>query len=218
MPAVFTQRLLYITPVIITRMPRVVNHEERRQEIAEAAWRVLEREGLAGADLREIAREAGNTTGVITHYFRDKRELMTFAFGLLVDRSTARMARASAEAGLLEALAQILPLDEERRRETAVWLALVSASLTDPQLAEGLRLRYRQAREAMLPVFRTALEERRGEDPEDTGDELLAVVDGITVDALSDPERYPPGRQLALLRRALVRLDLPAGDSAGQSD
>src|SRR3712207_9421302 len=128
-------------------MPRVVNHEERREEIAEAAWRVIEREGLAGADLREIAREAGYTTGVITHYFRDKRELMTFAFGLLVDRSTARMARASAEAGLMEALAQVLPLDEERRREATVWLALVSASLTDPQLAEGLRLRYQQARD-----------------------------------------------------------------------
>lgn len=199
-------------------MPRVVNHGERREEIAEAAWRVIEREGLAGADLREIAREAGHTTGVITHYFRDKRELMTFAFGLLVDRSTARMARASAEAGLTEALAQVLPLDKERRRETAVWLALVDASLTDPQLAEGLRLRYRQAREAMLPVFRTALEEVPEEDPEDIGDELLAVVDGITVDALSDPERYPPGRQLVLLRRALVRLGLPAGACAGQSE
>jgi BetI-type transcriptional repressor, C-terminal len=94
----------------------------------------------------------------------------------------------------------------------------VGASLTDPQHAEGLRLRYRQAREAMLPVFRTALEEVPGEDPEDIGDELLAVVDGITVDALSDPERYPPGRQLVLLRRALVRLGLPAGACAGQSE
>jgi AcrR family transcriptional regulator len=217
LPAVFTQRSLYITPVIITRMPRMVNHKERREEIAEATWRVIEREGLAGADLREIAREAGYTTGVITHYFRDKRELMTSAFGLLVNRSTARMTRASVEAGLMEALAQVLPLDEERRRETTVWLALVSASLTDPELAEGLRLRYRQAREAMLPVFRTALEEGRGKDSEDVGDELLVVVDGITVDALSDPERYPPDRQLALLRRALVRLGLPAGASADRS-
>lgn len=195
----------------------MVDHEERREEIVEAAWRVIEREGLAGADLREIAREAGYTTGVITHYFRDKRELMTSAFGLLVDRSTSRMARASAEAGLMEALSQVLPLDEERCREASVWLALVSASLTDPQLADGLRLRYRQAREAMMPVFRASLREVRGQDPEDTGDELLAVVDGITVDALSDPERYPPDRQLALLRRALVRLGLPTGASAGQS-
>ena len=198
-------------------MPRVVNHDERREEIAEAAWKVIEREGLARADLRKIAREVGYTTGVITHYFRDKRELMSFAFGLLVYRSMARMSWASAEAGLMEALAQVLPLDKERRRETTVWLAMVSASLTDPELAEELRLRYRQAREAMLPVFGIALEEGLGEDPEDVGDELLAVVDGITIDALSDPERYPPDRQLALLRRALVRLGLPAGASADRS-
>ena len=67
-----------------------------------------------------------------------------------------------------------------------------------------------------MPVFRTSLEEVPGEDPEEIGDELLAMVDGITVDALSDLERYPPGRQLALLRRALIRLGLPAGASAGQ--
>jgi AcrR family transcriptional regulator len=198
-------------------MPRVVNHDERREEIAEAAWKVIEREGLARADLRKIAREVGYTTGVITHYFRDKRELMSFAFGLLVDRSMARMSRASAEAGLMEALAQVLPLDKERRRETTVWLAMVSASLTDPELTEELRLRYRQEREAMLPVFGIALEEGLGEDPEDVGDELLAVIDGITIDALSDPERYPPDRQLALLQRALVRLGLPAGASADRS-
>src|ERR687895_2239907 len=134
---IFAQQLLYNTTVIMTTMPRAVDHEERREEIADAVWRVIEREGLEGANLRDIAREAGHTTGGISHYFRDKRELLTFAFGLLVDRSTARMARASAEAGLTEALAQVLPLDKERRRETAVWLALVGASLTDPQLAEG---------------------------------------------------------------------------------
>ena len=198
-------------------MPKVVDHDERRERIAEAAWRVIEREGPDGANLRRIARETGHTTGVVTHYFRDKRELMAFAFGLVVDRSTSRMARAAAEAGVMEALAQLLPLDEERRRETTVWLALMSASLTDPDLAVELRQRYRQAREATLPVFRTALEVTRGGDPDDVADELLAVVDGITVDALTDPERYPPDRQLALLRRALVRLGLPVEPPANRA-
>jgi AcrR family transcriptional regulator len=198
-------------------MPRVVNHDERRERIAEAAWRIIEREGPDGANLRRIARETGHTTGVVTHYFRDKRELMAFAFGLRVDRSTSRMARAAAEAGITEALAQLLPLDEARRRETTVWLALMSASLTDPDLAVELRQRYRRAREATLPMFRTALKKTRGEDPDDVADELLAVVDGITVDALSDPERYPPDRQLALLRRALVRLGLPVEPPANRA-
>lgn len=206
--------MLYITSVILSSVPRVVDHDKRREEIAEAAWRVIERAGSDGANMREIAREAGHTTGVVTHYFRDKRELMAFAFGLMVDRSTTRMAEAAARSGPTEALAQLLPLDEERRRETTVWLALMGASLADLELAGELRQRYRRAREVTLPTFRTALEEAApGEDPDDVADELVAVVDGITVDALTDPERYPPGRQLALLRRALERLGLPAGES-----
>ncbi len=191
-------------------MPRAVDHEERREQIAEAVWRVIEREGLEGASLRDIAREAGHTTGVLSHYFRDKRELLAFAFELVVDRSAERISRSAREEGMFEALAELLPLDEERRREATVWLVLVAASLSDPGLAEELRQRYEQARGAMMPIFREALKKARGAKPEDVGDELLAVVDGITVDALTDPERYPPPRQLALLRRALTRLELPA--------
>jgi TetR/AcrR family transcriptional repressor of bet genes len=191
-----------------------VDHEKRREEIAEATWRVVERAGPEGANMREIASEAGHTTGVVTHYFRDKRELMAFAFGLMVERSTRRVADAAARSGPTEALAQLLPLDEERRRETTVWLALMGASLGDPELARELRQRYRRAREATFPTFRAALKAAApGEDPDDVADDLMAVVDGLTVDALADPERYPPGRQLALLHRALERLGLPTGES-----
>ncbi len=191
-------------------MPRAVDHEERREEIADAVWRVIEREGLEGTSLRDIAREAGHTTGVISHYFRGKRELLAFAFQLVVERSAARITRAIREDGVFEALAELLPLDEERRREATVWLVLMAASLSDPALAEELRERYEEARRAMMPIFREVLGGAKGDDPEDVGDELLAAVDGLTVHALTDPERYPPTRQLALLRRELARLGLPA--------
>jgi hypothetical protein len=86
---------------------------------------------------------------------------------------------------LFEALAELLPLGEE------------------------LRQRYAQARRAVMPLFRGALG-GVGVDAECVGDESLAVVDGIMVDALIDPGRYPPERLLALLRRALERLVLSA--------
>ena len=73
---------------------------------------MIEREGLEGTNLRGIAREAGHTTGVISHYFRGKRELLAFAFQLVVERSTERIARAIREDGVFEALAELLPLDE----------------------------------------------------------------------------------------------------------
>ena len=45
-------------------MPRTTSHPERREQIAEVAWRVIEREGIAKVSLREIAREGGYTTVV----------------------------------------------------------------------------------------------------------------------------------------------------------
>lgn len=189
-------------------MTRAANTQHKREEIAEAAWRVIEREGPQGASVRGIAREASYTTGVLSHYFRDKQELMTFAFELMVDRSTARIAQTAAESGPVEALAEFLPLDEERRREAKLWLVLIGASLADAALAEELGEHYRQAREAMWPVLSGALESAPEESPEDLADELLAVVDGITVDALTDPKRYPPERQMVLLRRAVARFGI----------
>jgi AcrR family transcriptional regulator len=188
-------------------MPRVVDHERRRAQIAEAAWRVIEREGPDKANLREIAREAGYTTGVITHYFSNKQQLMAFAFELLARRQVERMAKSAEKRDLMDALAQFLPLDEERRRETSVWLALLGASLKDPDFAAELRWRYQRMREAAWPLFKEALEEGNP-DIEAAADELLAIVDGITVDALIDPERYTLERQLSLLRRSLERLGI----------
>ena len=163
--------------------------------------------------MRDIAREAGYTTGVLTHHFRDKQELIGYAFGLLVGRVAKRSAQVTQERGLFEALCELLPLDEGRRRESVAWLALISVSLRDPKLAEDLRQRYKEA----LAVGMNAARELAGEeilteeDFEDAADEIMATVDGIAVEALINPERYPPSRQVDLLRRALDRMELPAG-------
>src|SRR5262245_16977557 len=61
-------------------MPRIVNHDERRIVVVEAAWRVIERVGVESATLRDIAEEVGCSIGSLTHYFRTKDDLIGFAF------------------------------------------------------------------------------------------------------------------------------------------
>jgi len=39
-------------------MPKGVDHDERRAELAEAVWRVVETDGLEGLTMRRIAHEA----------------------------------------------------------------------------------------------------------------------------------------------------------------
>ncbi len=69
-------------------MPTIVDHDERRERIAEAAWRVIEREGPEGANLRRIAREAGHTTGVVTAEYAGKWESPSRTLGLFYSSST----------------------------------------------------------------------------------------------------------------------------------
>lgn len=47
----------------------------RRKELRQAAFEVLQREGLAGATLEKVAAHAGASKGIVLHYFRSKQEL-----------------------------------------------------------------------------------------------------------------------------------------------
>lgn len=193
-------------------MPRQVNSDDRRRDIARAVYRVVARGGLEAASMREIAREAGCTTGALTHHFADRRDLLDHAVGLAVDDSMARLLAAARTDGLRAALAELLPLDELRRQENAVWLVGVSAATRDEQLAARLSRRYAAADGLLAEELRRRLvQDGRPADDEEVGlltEEVLSAVDGIAVQATADPVRYPPERQLALVDRVLRRTGL----------
>ena len=54
---------------------------DRRDQLVEAAIRVMSQEGLERATTRRIAEEAGTTQGVFHYAFRDKNELLTGVIG-----------------------------------------------------------------------------------------------------------------------------------------
>ena len=72
-------------------MPKIVDWDARRDEISSATWRVIVRDGIAGATVRAIAREAGCSPGILAHYFDDKADIMGSALVLAHRRVAARM-------------------------------------------------------------------------------------------------------------------------------
>lgn len=48
---------------------KVVDAGVGRRELAEAVWRVILRDGVEGASVREVAAEAGLSSGSLKHYF-----------------------------------------------------------------------------------------------------------------------------------------------------
>lgn len=69
--------------------------EDRRAHVLDAARRVFEAQGLEGANMRAIAREAGYTPGALYFHYKNKEEI----YGDLLSGSLSRLHEATRAAG-----------------------------------------------------------------------------------------------------------------------
>lgn len=180
--------------------------------MAEAVWRVLAEHGFGGLTMRAVAAELGASTGLLTHYFAGKRELVHYAHEVAAARTNTRpMAEADAPglAALRVALQNVLPLTPESAAMSRVWVSFWDAALGDNTLREAQQTRYEHWREALRKHAAEA--QTRGELPAspqaaDVAVEAAAFAHGLVVQALFDPNRLPPERQLRLLDNFLTSL------------
>jgi AcrR family transcriptional regulator len=194
-------------------MPKDVDHDERREELLEAVWRLIARDGLERATIREIARETGWSAGVLAHYFADKDEILVSALRRTYERIAARWAVKLEGLSGIEALHELvldnLPLDDERELETKFLMNYWSRAIREgdgvprperrgPQLIDLLGDLVREGQQAG--------EIRTGEPPDDIAERLLGLIDGFSLHTLLDPQRLTRERQVALVQREFDRL------------
>jgi AcrR family transcriptional regulator len=128
------------------RVPRRVDHAERRRLIADALVRTAATRGLHATGMREVAAEAGVSLRLVQYYFGTKEELLLAAMQQLAaqfsDRVLARIQRIKETGGpasprdvIAAVLIEALPADDERRTFTLLYTAYLALSLTDPALA-----------------------------------------------------------------------------------
>ena len=155
-------------------MPKIVDHDERRLELVDATWRIIARQGLEGATMREIAMEAGFANGALKPYFPTKDTLLEFAFGHVFNRTNQRIAQVTAGRSALEALRafcmEVLPLDEERINEARIVIPFWQKAVNDPQKAEI----HQQSMAEWVATIRRYLAQARG-----AGEVRIAVDDSI---------------------------------------
>jgi AcrR family transcriptional regulator len=195
-------------------VPKIVDHEARRAELAAAVWRLASREGLGAVTMRGVAAEAGWSTGALGHYFADKEELLVLAFETVADRVGKRVVKAAERTRdplelVRTQLAEGLAIDAERRAEVRVWFAFLGLAETRPQLAKAGRDAYRLWRDRVVKTLVTA--QRQGLvdesiDPAREAAALIALVDGLAIQASFDGRAIPAARQLEILDERLARL------------
>lgn len=123
-------------------MPKQVDHDQRRREIADAVARLAGKRGLAAVTFREVAAEAGISVALVQHYFGSKQNLLLRTVDIvsvrMAERFAARIGALGSRAGNVDRIRAIaesfLPTDEESRQMMVLYHAVGAVGLTDPDM------------------------------------------------------------------------------------
>jgi AcrR family transcriptional regulator len=151
-------------------VPKRVDHQQRRREIAEALFRIAADRGLQGVTLRAVAAEAGISMNLVQYYFPAKEGMLRFGWQRIMELSVERAAggitralESGDERAVVRAyLTGVLPSDERGRMLCAVQIAYFAVDVTRgeqdqeplvPHLVRGVaeQIRAAQARRRASP-------------------------------------------------------------------
>jgi TetR/AcrR family transcriptional repressor of bet genes len=191
-------------------MPKIVDHAQRRDEIAHVACQVVANYGFEQATVARIARAAGYTTGMVAHYYESKQDIILAALRLMLLRIEERLTREreDGEADLLEVLSEALAIDAQRFTECAFWMAFWGQVSADKKLK---RLNAWVHREYMRLFARCITQhwQEWSAWPRPVRDHVLrsvvTFINGLTAGAVTSPSDWPAAMQIEQLR---LQLDL----------
>jgi AcrR family transcriptional regulator len=175
--------------------------DERRAELLAAGVRVLRRMGFERMRLRDVAKEASVSIGLLQHYFETREQLAEECFAAACGERAQDFAQsAPAEGSAWERISQMIDhafgaaaID----KRAAMWVDLCAAAGRDPSLRREAALVQEVWRKPLAAAITDGA--ASGEfslrlDMEATVEALLALVDGAEVAATIGGEDFRPDR------------------------
>ena len=199
-------------------MPKIVDHDQRRDQIALVACRVVAEHGFDQATIVRIAREAGYTTGMVAHYFDTKQDIIIAALRLILRRSEERLTKPSGDAGadLLKLLSESIPIDEQRYIECAFWTAFwgqVSADKRLKRINAWVHREYMRLYERSLAQCWSIWSQLAAPIQEQVLRSVVNFLNGVTARAVASPGDWPAAKQIEQLRLQLQLLHAWASET-----
>jgi AcrR family transcriptional regulator len=199
-------------------VPKQVDHEQRRREVAAVAADLVAAHGRRALTVRNVADAAGYSTTVVSHYFDDLADLLHETYRLAVARARRRVEAVLADdpgdlRGLIEA---VLPMDAEREADWRIWLSFWSEALSSPAFANEQRARTRSTTERLASCLRHLVDQGRidaGIDVDRTADRLSAIIPGIASEAIFDPRKWSSALQRRVVDDELAALGVRGSGS-----
>ncbi|MGB7981151.1 MAG: TetR family transcriptional regulator C-terminal domain-containing protein [Candidatus Nanopelagicales bacterium] len=175
-------------------MPRTIDREQRKEQLAHALWRIIVERGIGAVSVRTVAEEAGVVVGSLRHVFPTRAELLAFSAELMVRRATDRiLALPRPQEKLdypqyaLQVVRQLLPLEPDSRAELEVNLALIAEAPALPELATIRDHAYQQIAALCTELVQNLTRRPRDGQTIAQARRLHALIDGLAIHLLHSP-------------------------------
>jgi len=183
--------------------PRLTREQSRartRERLLDAAGRVFARRGFHGASVEEVAEEAGHSKGAVYSNFTSKEDLFLTLLEQRCAQSIDRIATAFATEGSIEDRiargAELLScMVQEDRDDSLLFVELWTYAARDAEVARRMAAMYEENRRRIAAVVAAQADEVGLALPAPAADiaaALVALNDGLVLQALVDHERFPP--------------------------
>ncbi|MEU8783943.1 TetR/AcrR family transcriptional regulator [Streptomyces sp. NPDC048637] len=196
---------------------RETQRAERRAAILEAAMELIAERGYRRTSLAAVAERAGLTQQGLLHHFPTKELLLV---GVLETRDRWDLASAAAAAGTRHTgtLAQLVDYNATRPGLVQTYTVLSADSVTEDHPARAFfESRFRAVRAAMAEALRAECGDTLpgGLTPERAAPLMVAVMDGLQLQWLLDPEEV---EMPAAFRDFLALLGCGEGRAGGPGE
>lgn len=211
------------------RMTRIEQVERNRDVVLDAARRVFEARGYAGASLDAIAEEAGFSKGVVYSQFDSKADLFFALLERRIDERAAQNQRLAERVVGLELGPALMELGEQVDQADASWTLLMLEFRAHAARDPELNRRYARAHARTLDMIAGLLDaayKRAGVaprfPPRTLAELCLALASGIVFERIANRDALPSAAirqitKLLLASDASVTARRPAGSRKSAS-
>jgi len=191
-------------------VPKVGMEPIRRQQLIQATMAAIDEVGLADATVMRIARHAGFSAGIISHYFGGKDGLLEATMRQILHdlgEAVATRRRQLENASPRAHLGAIIDGNFDRSQVTApvvkTWLAFWASSMHKPRLARLQQVNHRRLHSNLCHQFRRLMPRSEAHR---AAAGLAAVIDGLWLRGALTPGGLDADEASQLAHAALDQL------------
>jgi len=181
-------------------MPKIVDHEQRRAELASTAVEVFARQGFEETAMLDIAEAAGVAKGSLYRYFTSKDDLLSYITRDFVDAFDRSTRETISQAGnpeeklrlfIGEFFVFITDFESLLRVYAEIWMYNLKGKYRDmKELFDDYLDQYRHTIADIIEEGRQVGVFRDDVDPRHTAISLMAFLDGIGIHYLYDESGF----------------------------